>query len=398
MQTKLARCGLSALILVAVGMAGCQSSNNDGNNNGNNGNNNGGGGNDRQYKRTDLVSDGAIDASHTDAQLVNPWGMAFTSSSFFWVANNGTGTSTLYNGNGEIESNVVGGPVLLPAPGGVPGGGGGEPGGGGAGGLVVGGAAPTGMVSNETQNFMLGEAAAPTPASFLFATEDGTILAWSADLLDPTTAVMVIDNSGGGASYKGLAISTAAPARLYATNFTTGLIDVWGTDFAPVFLDVGAFIDPTMPDGFVPFGIQQINDNIYVTYVAPGVGGDEEAGAGLGHVAEFDRDGALIDTIATGGKLNAPWGIARAPSNFGRFGGDLLIGNFGDGRITAVDTSDMTQVGQLTGSNGKPITIDGLWAIMFGNGKNAGVKSNLYFTAGPAGETEGLFGRIEALK
>jgi len=208
----------------------------------------------------------------------------------------------------------------------------------------------------------------------------------------------VVDNSTTGAVYKGLAISTSGgQSRLYATNFAEGAVDVFGPDFRAVTsLDADAFVDPDMPDGFVPFGIQAIEDHIYVTYVKTAAGGgiDGSHGAGLGHVAEFDRDGVLIDTIASGGMLNAPWGIARAPADFGQFGGDLLIGNFGDGHITAIDTRSMAEDGQLSSATGTPIAIDGLWGLVFGNGKKAGVKGDLYFTAGPGDESGGLFGRI----
>jgi len=262
---------------------------------------------------------------------------------------------------------------------------------------VTGGAAPTGMVGNESNDFMIGAAGNLNPADFLFATEDGTILGWSSQMTRATAAIVVVDNSALGADYKGLAIvTTGGPSRLYATNFASGAVDVFGPDFTPVTtLDADAFVDPAMPDGYLPFGIQAINGDLFVTFAAPGAGGvDEATGAGLGHVAEFDRDGVFIDTVASGGRLNAPWGIVRAPSSFGQFGGDLLIGNFGDGRITAIDTKTMSEDGQLSSSTGKPIAIDGLWGLVFGNGKQAGQKGDLYFTAGPAGETEGLFGRI----
>jgi len=367
MNANFARPTLSGLILLAVGLAGCQTG----------GNGTGNGGNSHLYRRTDLVSDQGNGAPHTDPNLVNPWGIASNPGSFFWIANNGTGTSTLYDADGVLQSKVIGGPVDLPAPGG-------------------GTAAPTGLVGNPSNDFMMGPTGNSAPAQFLFATEDGTILGWSGDV-DASTASILVDNTDTGAIYKGLAISTSGgPSRLYATNFASGAIDVFGPDLTAVTtLDQAAFTDPSTPNGFVPFGIQAIDDHIFVTWVQPDSSGvDEVAGAGLGHVSEFDRDGALVDTVSSGGRLDAPWAVARAPDGFGKFGGDLLVGNFGDGRITAYDMDTFDEKGQLESATGSPIAVDGLWGLMFGDGRQAGLKDELYFTAGPADEAHGLFGRI----
>jgi uncharacterized protein (TIGR03118 family) len=211
-----------------------------------------------------------------------------------------------------------------------------------------------------------------------------------------TQAVVVIDNSASGASYKGLAIdSTSAGTRLYAANFHDARVDVFDGAFAPVTV-AGAFTDPNLPAGYAPFGIQTLAGSVYVAYALQDEEGEEEvAGPGLGVVDKYDFAGHLLARVATGGALNAPWGLALAPAGFGRFSGKLLVGNFGNGRINVFDPVTFEPKGHLKGTDGKAIVIDGLWGIAFGNGATAGPATTLFFAAGPDDEEHGLFGRLD---
>jgi uncharacterized protein (TIGR03118 family) len=333
------------------------------------------------YVRHDLVSDVEGAADHTDANLVNAWGIAHLPTSPWWVANNETATSTLYDGNGVAQPLVVtvtgaGGP-----------------------------AAPTGMVANPGTAFVVSSGGASGAARFIFASEDGTLSGWNPTVPPPVppatrSTVTVVMATTPGANYKGLAIaSTASGERLYATDFHGAKVDVFDGSFAPV-VAAGAFVDPGLPAGFAPFGIQALSGAIYVTYAKQDAeASDEVAGAHLGYVSAFSTEGAFLGRIASGGKLNAPWGLVLAPeSGFGRASGKLLVGNFGDGRIVAyrLDGEDQSEHGgaYLTGSGG-PIAIDGLWGIGFGNDAAAGPANTLFFAAGPEDEEHGLFGRID---
>jgi uncharacterized protein (TIGR03118 family) len=321
------------------------------------------------FNVTNLVSDGVISAVATDPALVNGWGLSATATSPWWVSNNGTNTSTLYNGAGTKSATVVT----------VPGG-------------------PTGTVANtSTTDFAISQGTTTAVARFLFATEAGTILGW-APTVAATTAIAGVDNSAQGAVYKGL---TLLNGRLYASDFHNARVDVFDSAFKPVAL-TNAFKDPKIPKGWAPFGIQALNGNIFVTYAMQDKARhDDLAGGGLGYVDEYSPDGVLIATVAQKGKpnapLNAPWGLAMAPASFGVYAGDLLVGNFGSGRIDAyqpVTTTHFAYKGQLRVANGAPITIDGLWAIAFGNDGAAGPSTNLFFAAGPTGEKHGLLGSI----
>ena len=327
------------------------------------------------YAVTNLVSDGAVPAARTDPQLVNAWGLTATPSSPWWVANNGTDTSTLYNGDG------------IPQPAAAP--------------LVVSVAgAPTGAVANTTSDFVVRSGTSSGPARFLFATEDGTIRGWNPAVPPPPLShetEIGVDRSGVGAVYKGLAIGSVGTGNfLYATDFVNGRIDVFDKNFAPVDM---TFVDPELPAGFAPFGIQNIGGVLFVTYAKQSGGTDELHGQGLGFVDRFATDGTFLGRVATRGQLNAPWGLAMAPADFGRFSGDLLVGNFGNGRINAFEPlADGTFAfrGQLREPDHSPVTIDGLWGLGFGNGAASGATNALYFTAGPDDEEHGLFGRIDA--
>jgi uncharacterized protein (TIGR03118 family) len=234
------------------------------------------------------------------------------------------------------------------------------------------------------------------PSLFIFATEDGTIAAWNPGIADPTHAVLVVDNSQGAtdAVYKGLATGTNSKGNfLFAANFHSGGIDVFDSNFAPAKLD-GAFTDPDLPAGFAPFGIRNIDGDLFVTFAQQDAEKhDDVAGLGNGFVDIFDTDGHLIRRFASGGQLNSPWGITRASFDFGRFSGDILIGNFGDGRINVFDPGGEFRE-QLQGTDGNPIEIEGLWALTFGGAAKSD-PDTLYFTAGPNDEKDGLFGSIE---
>jgi len=320
------------------------------------------------YVQTNLTSNIPGLANFTDPNLKNPWGISFGPSTPFWTANNGTGTSTLYNGMGQPQALVV---TVPPAPG--------SP----AGTLGV----PTGTVFNSG-----GAGGAFMGDRFLFATEDGTISGWQPSL--GTNGAVRVDESAGGAVYKGLAI---AGNRIYATDFANGMVDVFDSSYMPVTLG-GAFTDPTLPSGYSPFGIENIGGSIYVTYAFKQAGGDDDVpGPGFGFVDKYDTNGMLLQRLINGGPgsaLNSPWGLALAPSSFGDLANLLLVGNFGDGRINAFDPTTGAFVSALNNSSGNPIEIDGLWALKFGN-KGPGFSSNrLYFTAGLNGEADGLFGSL----
>ena len=330
------------------------------------------------YTVQTLTSDGFITADHNDTNLVNGWGIAAGATGPWWVANNGSGNASLIISDGTPQGLVVG--------------------------LEDGATSkPTGIVFNGTASFVVTNGNDSGVALFIFASEEGKIFAWSPGVPAPppsTQAFQVADSSPSGAIYKGLAIaSTGGGDRLYATDFHNGKVDVFDGSFQPV-TPAGDFVDPKIPGGFAPFGIRNINGRIFVTFAKQDADKEDDVpGQGLGFVSVFDTDGNFIARIGTHGRLNAPWGLALAPAGFGRFGGDLLVGNFGDGKINAFHISDDMKKaeprGALRGTSKKPITISGLWGIAFGNGSSAGATTSLYFAAGPADEAHGLFGRID---
>lgn len=325
------------------------------------------------FTQHNLVSDGAVPADHFDPNLVNAWGIAFNPFGPVWVADNGTGVSTLYDGSGNPMSLVV----EIPSP------------------TSDSGGAVTGTVYNGSSGFVVTESAVSGASRFLFDTEDGVIAGWAPNV-DSTHAIKVIDRSAGGAVYKGIAITAAGDgAHLYATDFHNGRIDVFDASFHPVVLPGSAFQDSHVPHGFAPFGIAAIGGDLYVTYAKQDAQRhDDVKGPGLGYVDIYDPSGKLLRRFASRGVLNAPWGIGVAPAGFGNASNLLLVGNFGNGRINMFDLLSGMSLGSLRRANGNPIQIDGLWGLAFGNGYDNQPVNTLYFTAGPQDESHGLYGRI----
>ncbi|MBV9944581.1 MAG: TIGR03118 family protein [Solirubrobacterales bacterium] len=379
--------------------------------------------------QTDLVSDLPGVAAVTDGNLVNPWGISESATSPFWISDNGAGLATLYNvpgaGNTPVSINPLA--VSIPTP------------------VSVTGGTPTGTVFNPsgtagafpiTGPDKAGQATS-LPAVFLFATEDGTIVGWNPGV-DPTGrfdgpngasthAVIAMDHSGNnftnpdpgqqtGAVYKGLAVATSSTpiipadadstALLYVSNFRAGVVEVYDAKFNRVTaLPAGAFRDPRLPAHYAPFNVQALGGKIYVSYARQNATGhDDVAGPHRGFVDVFNPDGnpglpnGKVRLISRG-PLDSPWGLAIAPQAFAGLGPPhndpvLLVGNFGNGFINAFDATTGTPLGQLKDPDGEPIQIDGLWTLKFGNGGSGGAANTLYFTAGPFGESHGLFGSL----
>ena len=318
------------------------------------------------YLQHNLVSDIPGLADHTDTNLLNPWGISFSATSPFWISDNHSGVSTLYNSSGSPQALVV--TIPPPATGTPP-------------------AAPSGTIFNSTSGFAL---ETNGPARFIFSTEDGTISGWNGG----SAAVLKVDNSAAGTVYKGLASGSAGGSNyVYATDFHGGKVDSFDSTYKPAALP-GDFSDSTIPAGVAPFGIQNIKGQIYVTYAKQDPDKhDDIKGVGNGYVNVFDTSGHLVRRFAAQGVLNSPWGVALAPAGFGAFGGAVLVGNFGDGRINAFDANG-AWIGTINDTNGTPFTEVGLWGIAFGNGGNGGDANTLYFTAGLNGEADGLFGSL----
>lgn len=308
-------------------------------------------------------------AAHTDASLKNGWGISHLATSPWWVSNNGTDTSTLYNTTAGVPETKLGLTVTVPN-------------------------GPTGQVANGNGGFNVdaGEGSGPLTSRFIFANENGEIYGWNTK-----GTLAILGASTPGARYFGLAIGgSGSSTHLYAGNFHTGKVDVFDNSWTHVNL-AGDFTDPTLPAGYAPFGIQGVGNTIYVAYAKQDEDAEDEVhGEGLGYVSAFNLDGMFAGRVASRGDLNAPWGIAQAPDNFGKFSGDLLVGNFGDGRIHAFKaTADGWEPhGLIKGVDHRPIVIDGLWGIGFGNGAAAGPTNTLFFAAGPNDEMDGLFGSI----
>jgi uncharacterized protein (TIGR03118 family) len=341
------------------------------------------------FVRSNLVSDATqfAPAQVQDPNLVNPWGLAADASGAWWVANEGTGTSTLYD-TSKPQASVV--PLVVnvpPNPADNP---------------LPSHGSPTGIVFNTSATgFNVSEAGKTGSSVFLFATTDGTISGWSPGV-DVNNAVIGATNAG--ALYLGLAIATdsAGATLLYAANFGKGTIDVFDQNFNLVTTLAGNFTDPNLPSGYSPFNIQAIGNQLYVEYAPVNAILSGTAGPGEGVVDVYNADGQLQESLIQGGHLDQPWAVAMAPSGFGRFSNDLLVGNFGDGQINAFNPTNGQFVGVLKDAGGQPVTVRHLWGMAFGNGGAAGPTNTLYFTAGlsshlaPSGRPfHGLFGSIQ---
>jgi uncharacterized protein (TIGR03118 family) len=326
-----------------------------------------------QYQQKNLVSDLPNVAVHLDTNLVNSWGITFPPTGPFWISDNGAGVSTLYNGDGDpfpLANPLV---VTIPPP---------------AGGTI---SAPTGVIFNGTTDFVVSANLHSGAARFIFATEDGTISGWNPSV-DPTNAILAVDNSPSNAVYKGLAMAVKDGANfLYATDFHNGFVQVFDSSFNPA----GTFTDDGLPAGFAPFGIRNLGGNLFVTFAKQDADAhDDVKGPGNGFVDVFNPAGHLIRRLISHGALNSPWGLEIAPAGFGPLSKKLLVGNFGDGKINGYVLASGQFTGPLRDTQGAPVMIEGLWALTFGNGNVAGKTTDLFFTAGPNDEQDGLFGRI----
>lgn len=327
------------------------------------------------YDNHVLVSDGSVGADFTDPNLVNAWGVVFNPTAFAWVNAADSGKAVLYDGTGTPQPLVV----TIPGPNGEMGN-------------------PTGIVFSGGTDFVVTNGTANGPARFIFATENGTIAGWAPNV-NINNAFTAVDNTGTAASYKGLALSGDGTTHLlYAADFHNARVDVFDGAFKPV-QTAGGFVDPGLPRGYAPFGIQAINGDIYVTYGKQDRDAEEEVkGQGLGVVNVFDAEGNFVRRFVTRGALNAPWGLALAPTSFGEFGGAVLIGNFGDGYINAYGPRSGRFLGTLRGADHRRIHIDGLWGMAFGNGVQQQKTNALFYAAGPNDESGGAYGVVTVLR
>lgn len=319
-----------------------------------------------QYQQTNLISDIQGLAQVYDPNLVNPWGIAMSGTSPFWISDNGTDVSTLYSvkphpGNPSHDDVTIV-PLVVSIPGG----------------------APTGQIFNGNGSAFKGD-------RFIFDSEAGAIVGWQGGTAGTVRANSVLPDG----IYKGLAL---ANNQLYATDFHNGRVDVFGTDYKPVTLGGSAFVDPTLPSGYAPYNIQNIGGKLYVAFAQQDADAhDANIGAGLGFVDVFDANGNLLKRIQHGDWFNQPWGVAVAPSTFGQYANDLLVGNFGDGRINAFDPTTGDYLGFLADRDGVAFSEPGLWGLTFGNGGSGGDPNKLYFTSGINDENNGLFGSLQAV-
>ena len=333
------------------------------------------------FKQTNLVSNMSGLAANTDQNLINPWGIAFfpgNPPSPFWISDNNAGVSTLYDNTGSQM-----GTFTIPPP---------------KGSTAV--AAPTGIVANGTNDFQVTAMGMAGPSLFIFSTEDGTISGWNGN---GQAAILAVDNSmgGSGAVYKGLALITNSAGNnfLLASNFRSGNVDIFDKNFATGnFPGPGNFSDPSIPAGFAPFGIHVIGNNVYITYAMQDAAKHDPVNApGNGFVNVFDMNGNLTtpNHLLSNGPLNSPWGVVQAPASFGGFNNALLVGNFGDGLITAFPIGGGQMIGQLMDQNGQLFRNLSLWDMTFSGGSD-GNPNTLFFDAGLADEGAGLFGTLEA--
>lgn len=307
-----------------------------------------------------------VGSQPTDPDLVNPWGIVASSTSPWWVSDNGTGKLTLYDGNGVKQGLVVNVPQWDNSPGGN----------------------PSGQIFNGTQDFKLSN---NRPATFIVSTEDGTIQGWNGG---STTLIAV--NGWPNAVYKGLALGSANGANyIYAANFRAGTVDVFDATFQPHSFGQNAFVDNTLPKGYAPFNVANINGKMIVSYaLQDDQKHDDVAGIGHGYIDVYDSQGTLIQRLPHVYALNSPWAIVVAPNTWAQLSGKLLVGQFGSGAIAAYDIANNLFLGVLSDDQGLPIRINGLWGLSFGNGAGSGPTDSLYYAAGYFDEAHGLFGTI----
>jgi uncharacterized protein (TIGR03118 family) len=325
------------------------------------------------YLVHNLVADQAGVADHTDPNLVNPWGNAFSATSPFWIADEGTGLSTLYDGTGTPNATTV---VSIPA----------------AGGKTTPGPV-TGVIQNSVTTAFL--VAAGKQSQFAFCSADGAITGWNSSV-NAKQALILLDNSKNNAVYYGCAAATptGGTPQLYVANLNSGKVEVYDQNMNPI---AAAFANPAIPAGYAPFNVQILAGQVWVAYALQNTAKNGwVAGAGNGYVAAYDLTGKLVGPTISGGSLNAPWGMTIAPSSFGYFATALLVGNFGDGKINAYNATSGNPVGALDDLNGNPITIPGLWWIGFGNNGSHIDPATLYFTAGSGNQQHGLLGSIQS--
>jgi uncharacterized protein (TIGR03118 family) len=329
------------------------------------------------YLVHNLVSDLPSIADYEDPNLVNPWGVATSAASPFWLANNGTGTSTIYSTIGTPSALVV----TVPTP------------------TASTKGHVTGIIANSSTNFTVATGKA---ASFIFCALEGTVSGWNSSV-NATGAVVTVNNSSSNAEFTGCATGgTSAAPVLYVADFHNGVIDMFDGSFNPIAGGANAFVDSAVPAGYAPFNVMNLGGQMYVAYAKQDAAKQIDVpGAGNGYVSVFDFSGNLITHLVSQGALNAPWGMQIAPATFGQFAGALLVANFGDGTINAFDSAKGTQLGTLQDPTGHPVTIPGIWALLFGNGGRGGDRTTLYFTAGIPGpygqaiQSHGLFGSIQ---
>ena len=333
------------------------------------------------FDQTNLVSNQPGIAQIQDKRLINPWGVALNpATGAMWVADNDAGVATLYSGDVN-GSSIAKAPLVVSIPKGE----------------------ATGVVNNTTKDFVVKDGAGHSgPAVFIFASEDGNITGWNPAVPPPAPSTHAQSATHvKGAFFTGLSMGNAGGENfLYAADFARGKVFVLDSNFKQT-TPAHPFSDPHLPSGFAPHDIDNIGGHLYITYAKsdPSQAGHEILGAGLGFVDEFSTSGRFIQRVASGGALNAPWGMALAPKNFGSFSGDFLVGNLGDGHITAYDPNhNFKEVGQLKDASGKVIAIDRLWSLQFGNGKSTGDANDLFFTAGPNHYQDGLFGSIRVAR
>lgn len=333
--------------------------------------------NAQHYKQTNLVSNIPGMAATTDPNLVNAWGISRGTTTPWWVSDNGTGLTTLYSGTGSIVPLVV----TIPA-------------------ADSGSGTPTGQIFNGTQDFQLTPG---NPARFLFVTEDGTVSGWNPAV--SATAAVIKVNTHGASVFKGMAVATVTDPHggsanyLYVADFRKARVNVYDTNFHRISMDEDAFRDERVPHGFAPFNVQNIGGDLYVAWAKQdGAKHDEVDGAGLGYVTVFSPTGRRLHRLQWSKWFNAPWGMAQAPSDFGVYSHDVLVGQFGSGQILVFDPVTGALKGTLNDASNAPITINGLWGINFGSGGTSGSATALYFAAGLNDEQDGLVGTITAVE